>query len=37
MVISGFAWGVVVGVIAGPFAWGGMKWVYGKFTDATTT
>jgi hypothetical protein len=36
MVLSGFAWGVVVGVVAGPFVWEGVKWCYGKFTDVTS-
>jgi hypothetical protein len=36
MVASGFAWGVVVGVVAGPFVWEGMKWAYGKFTNVTS-
>ena len=33
MDISLFAWGFVVGVVAGPFAWTGAKWCYGKFTE----
>ena len=33
MGISLFAWGFIVGVVAGPFAWTGAKWCYGKFTE----
>ena len=36
MGISEFAWGVVVGVVAGPFDWEGVKWCYGKFTALTS-
>ena len=36
MGISEFAWGVVVGVAAGPFVWSGLKWCYTKFTELTS-
>ena len=35
MGISEFAWGVVVGVTAGPFVWSGLKWCYTKFSELT--
>lgn len=31
-----FFFGLVVGVIAGPFAWEGLKYLYGKVKSKTT-
>ena len=29
--MSEFIWGVLVGAVASPFAWEGLKWCYKKF------
>jgi len=34
--MSEFLWGVVVGAVASPFAWEGLKWCYHKVKEATS-
>ena len=34
--MSQFMWGVVVGAVASPFAWVGLKWCYSKLKEVTS-
>ena len=33
--MSEFVWGMLVGVVASPFAWEGIKWCLRKFKELT--